>query len=668
MAEFEKDLAAIKDIEDYYKETQPDVLRSIAPKTIGKFCQDKELATGGANIRRRFTNIWKKCNLTQSRRSRVPWEDVEERVVNFVRRKHGQKKFTVTQNLPTQHSVPNKAYHLPRIRSYVVRERVIHLESPSQVSDGDLQTLRDGLPLANEIASGNDVVALSRSICQSMLDTWNVLPAHSRSLTPEPVTPSERIAMKFVHLVEAVRLGESSSGEEEKEEVSVEEFSEVNRLDALRRMVESTPINGILRVRLSVNDASEDEINNAEEDDATTPSPVCTCVKRTHDTWCAVLPMLESQAADENAGLLDLKSEELLDSTKCEIIIPTQRDHELRHGRSQQSSYRSHMKLEADMIDLAKTVARLQREDRVFDEYVKVQRDAATMTKDDFFQSGYIAAILDPFHTTVHVASPTLSMDVHVCIVVDKVAAVSAPVFDATCKELMGDREETSEATTRQRSYKKGEMVTMKRTSPGVGDLRNVAPRRQTGTGDATSSRQEGIKRAKFLHMTLRQWNIHKEKVKIKSRKNSGTPDNYWVLSSMNGEARKTIVKMFLGDSTGKLGLKKALMEDYITSKINLNKESVDAKQEELQDELLRLGGYDYEDVALRVETTPQAETRVDNVREARDNDTGTTGNFEFGNVMEDDSTVIESAPTAGSDCDLALETAASALSNMSLS
>jgi hypothetical protein len=59
-------------------------------------------------------------------------------------------------------------------------------------------------------------------------------------------------------------------------------------------------------------------------------------------------------------------------------------------------------------------------------------------------------------------------MDVHVCIHSKSIAAVSLIMFSAPSKEMMGDRDETTEATAAQRSFKRGGMVKMARRSSAV--------------------------------------------------------------------------------------------------------------------------------------------------------------------------------------------------------
>jgi len=176
-------------------------------------------------------------------------------------------------------------------------------------------------------------------------------------------------------------------------------------------------------------------------------------------------------------------------------------------------------------------IARLQWNEYVHAEFQKIQRTHRRMTRDQFFGCRFLASIVDPFHTMVHVKAASVSMDVHVCIQGKSIAAVTGPVLLATCKQLMGDREETSDATAAQQAHKRGEMVKMPRDSSGVNTppTQNVTTQEASATSNGSEPSQPSNKRAKFLYMTLNHWISHKEK-ENRSQRRPTMPRQYWQL------------------------------------------------------------------------------------------------------------------------------------------
>lgn len=86
-------------IEKYYRDTQANVVGGmIKLKSINKVCEEREIATGGKNMRRRFTTLWRKSGLEKSWKEGVPFERANSKLLDLIEKRRRKRKDVIVTN------------------------------------------------------------------------------------------------------------------------------------------------------------------------------------------------------------------------------------------------------------------------------------------------------------------------------------------------------------------------------------------------------------------------------------------------------------------------------------------------------------------------------------------------------------------------------------------
>jgi len=103
------------------------------------------------------------------------------------------------------------------IKQYYAQTQQSAIRVLSQVSENELKSLQECIA-PHDGSESDDIIDLSRRVYQFMVDTWPTwsgLSVDSRPPKPTPVSLSEKVAMRFLYVVESAALAGSNATEPE---------------------------------------------------------------------------------------------------------------------------------------------------------------------------------------------------------------------------------------------------------------------------------------------------------------------------------------------------------------------------------------------------------------------------------------------------------------------